>query len=370
MNKFDVIVIGSGIAGLACAYQASLKGLKVALLEKDSSPKSASLQNFGLVWPIGQKAGDDYALAIESRTIWLELSKKANFNINPLGSLHLAYQEDEWNVLQEYFNSLTAHQNDFKLIKADETVSKHPYVNAHHLKGALFSPFEMCLNPNEALPKIIAYLKEQCQVEFYFNTTVLNIETENVLCVSQHFKAQHIIVCTGSQSSLLFNTSKTLQELIPCKLQMMKTIAYPSFKLQAVLSGGLTLRHYKSFAHCASLEKVKKRIAEQLPAFDKYGIHVMITQNNLGELIIGDSHEYGNDIDVFNKQVINDYILNYLQTFFKHNEPLKMQQTWNGMYLKHPTKSYIIEKPSENITIINGLGGNGMTLSFALAKKN
>jgi FAD dependent oxidoreductase TIGR03364 len=369
MNNFDIVIVGSGIMGLACAYHASIKGLKVAVIEKDSSPKSASVQNFGLVWPIGQKQGEDYTLALESRKIWLELSNKANFNINPLGSLHLAYYDDEWNVLQEYFDSLTIHQNDFKLFKPKEILSRHSYVNPYSLKGALFSPFEMCLNPYEVILKIIAYLKEQQKVHFYFNTHVIHVENNDIFTLNQQFKASQIIVCSGNNSSLLFNTSSILQELVPCKLQMMKSIPYPSFTLKAILSGGLTLRHYKSFSHCISLKKVKKRIAEELPEFDKYGIHVIITQNNLGELIIGDSHEYGDEIDVFNKQLINEYILNYLKTFFKLNKPIQIQQTWNGMYMKHLDKSYVLEKPQKNITILNGLGGNGMTLSLALSKK-
>jgi len=38
-KEFDVVIVGAGPAGCACAYQLSGKGLKVALLDKDNFPR-------------------------------------------------------------------------------------------------------------------------------------------------------------------------------------------------------------------------------------------------------------------------------------------------------------------------------------------
>ena len=41
----------------------------------------------------------------------------------------------------------------------------------------------------------------------------------------------------------------------------------------------------------------------------------MVAQNVGGELILGDSHEYGAMVDPFDKTEIDDLILGYLETF-------------------------------------------------------
>ena len=47
----------------------------------------------------------------------------------------------------------------------------------------------------------------------------------------------------------------------------------------------------------------------------------MVSQNGLGELTIGDSHEYGKADLPFDKTKIDEWILGYLQTFLDRARP-------------------------------------------------
>jgi len=92
----------------------------------------------------------------------------------------------------------------------------------------------------------------------------------------------------------------------------------------------------------------------------------MASQNGLGEVVIGDSHEYGDAVGPFNNERIDDLVLQYLQGFLDL-PTLRIAQRWQGTYAKHPTAPYWVVHPSPEVAIVTGLGGSGMTLAFGLA---
>ena len=132
---------------------------------------------------------------------------------------------------------------------------------------------------------------------------------------------------------------------------------------------GLSLIHYPSFRAAPSLNELRQYYEKELPEYLKWGIHVMVSQNHLGHLTIGDSHEYGLSPDPFDKQCINELILNYLNHFTSLRNPTLIE-TWNGVYGKltnHETE--IFYSPEPGVYILNGVGGTGMTMSFGLAEE-
>jgi glycine/D-amino acid oxidase-like deaminating enzyme len=133
------------------------------------------------------------------------------------------------------------------------------------------------------------------------------------------------------------------------------------------LSAGLTLTHYGSFAHCQGLTALRERISAETPWFPAWGIHVMMSQNGLGELVIGDSHEYGNVHEPFLREEIDQYILDYLRLFAQMPDPA-IAERWYGVYAKTPGKPVIVAEPLPGVIVFGGLGGAGMTLSFGLAE--
>lgn len=95
----------------------------------------------------------------------------------------------------------------------------------------------------------------------------------------------------------------------------------------------------------------------------------MVSQNAEGELTIGDSHEYGLVFDPFDKQFINQLILDYMKQFATFKD-WQMIQSWHGIYPKITNgQTDFVYSPEQGVTIVNGLGGNGMTLSFGFAEE-
>ena len=180
--------------------------------------------------------------------------------------------------------------------------------------------------------------------------------------------AAHLRVCSGADMHTLCNGRFRRFDFLPCKLRMLRTAPLSGGRrLGPMPAAGLTLRHYKSFEGCLSLPELRARIARERPQFDRYGIHVMASQNAMGELILGDSHEYGDAIEPFDKAEIDGLILDYLATVL--NEVPEVVARWHGIYAKHPEKPYVIAEGDEGVTAINGVGGAGMPRSFGLAAK-
>jgi glycine/D-amino acid oxidase-like deaminating enzyme len=94
----------------------------------------------------------------------------------------------------------------------------------------------------------------------------------------------------------------------------------------------------------------------------------LLAQNNAGELIIGDSHEYSLTIEPFDREDINLIILNYLSSFFNTHD-IRITERWHGIYPKVKGNIDMVVEPERGVTIVNGLGGAGMTLSFGLAEE-
>ena len=95
---------------------------------------------------------------------------------------------------------------------------------------------------------------------------------------------------------------------------------------------------------------------------------VLVSQNQRGELSIGDSHEYDETEEPFDKPEIDALILAELRRFLRWPE-LEIASRWHGFYVKHATQPWVVLRPEADCTVVTGLGGAGMTLCFGLAEQ-
>lgn len=367
-NK-NAIVIGAGIAGLASARVLAGKGYKVKVIERSDKAVGASIRNFGMVWPVGQPEGEWYETAMRSRSIWKEVCKEAGIWYDEVGSLHMAYAPDEWQVMQE-FAALADPSRGCRVLSPDETISRSGAVINYKLQGSLYSPDEVIIDSRNAIAAIPAWLEEKYGVEFTWGRAVTAIQYPRVMMGKEVLEADLVVVCSGADFETLFPDTFAAAPLTKCKLQMMRMTGQPdNWRIGPALCGSLSLIHYKGFAAAPSLTVLKQRYEEEFAEYLKWGIHVMVSQNEAGELTIGDSHEYGNTHDPFDKQAINQLILDYLRQFARFKDE-RIIETWNGVYPKLTNgESFLTLQPEEGVLIFNGLGGAGMTLSFGLSEK-
>lgn len=368
VKQTEVAIVGAGIVGLAHALAAAEQGMQVTVFERNSYAVGASIRNFGMVWPIGQPAGMLYERALRSRQIWMEVAPQAGFHLDACGSLHLAYRADELAVLEEFIATAKDGGYNAQLLTANQVAEKSPAAITDGLRGALWSETECTVDPREAIRLLPEFLSHIYGVEFCFGSVVTEIAYPELMAGGERWSADQIFVCSGADFETLYPSLYANSGITKVKLQMMRTAPQPArWRLGASLCGGLTLTHYGAFAHCQSLAPLQTRIETETPHFPKWHIHVMVSQNGLGELVIGDSHEYGLNPEPFDKELINTYVLDYLHGFAKVPSPA-IAEKWHGIYAKLPGKTEFIAQPEVGVTIVNALSGAGMTLSFGLAE--
>jgi len=369
MKQPSAIVIGAGIVGLATTRALVTRGYKVTVFERNERAVGASIRNFGMIWPIGQATGPLFERAMLSRSIWKEICTEANIWHDEVGSLHLAYHDDELQVIKEYVDVNHSHR-DCTLLTAEQALAKSPAVNPDGLKGALFSGEEMIVESRVAVGQVAKYLADKFGVEFHWNTAISEIQHPKVISGNRSWEADEIFVCSGADFETLYPELFLSLDISKCKLQMMRLVSQPGdWRIGPALCGGLSMIHYPGFQAAASLPALRKRYEEQYATHLKWGIHVMASQNGSGELTIGDSHEYGLVHDPFDKEFINTMITDYLHTFANFKD-WKLMQSWHGIYPKMMNgETELIREIEPGVTVINGVGGNGMTLSFGLCEQ-
>lgn len=369
MSKdYDVAVVGAGIVGLAHAFHAARRGLKVAVFDRSAWAVGASIRNFGLVWPIGQPAGEPFATAMRSVKYWNELAAGAEFDLRPTGSIHLAYQADEWAVLEEFYAEQLGPNHDCRLLTPREVVEQSPIVNPEGLIGGLWSGTEHTTTSPEAIRRIPAYLAGEYGVDFFWQHAVNHIETGSLQAGGKRFSAQTMFVCNGADLESLFPELFASEELVKCKLQMLSGhLPNADFQLGPALCAGLTLLHYDSFAKCGSLPALAQRVDRELADTREHGVHILVSQHRSGELILGDSHHYGDEFEPFDSELVNQIILRELAKFTRLPD-LKITRRWHGVYAKCKTGNEWVQEALPGVHLITGLGGAGMTLSLGLAE--
>jgi FAD dependent oxidoreductase TIGR03364 len=365
-HHFDLAVVGSGILGLAHAYAAVKRGLRVAVFERTGTPLGASIRNFGMGLVTGQPPGIMLDLARESRELWLHLSTRANFSAREAGTLLFARTEAERDVLQE-FMIVRARQYEYRasLLQGDKLDTLYNGRFSHHL-AALHGTEDLQLYSREAMPALVAYLHSQ-GVHFRFNTLVHGVGDGHISSTAGEFRAERVIVCSGHDYQTLFADKLQAMNLKQCRLQMLRVKTEDALPLTHAVLTGLSCTHYGAFSDLPTARAVHAEIDQTAPLLNKHGIHLLVSPTPYQELIIGDSHYYGTDSPPFNSEEIDQLMIGLAE----HTLATRVQvlERWQGVYGSKGPGPFSALPIDDKTTAVLMHTGIGMSVGLGLGER-
>ena len=374
---YDLIVVGSGVLGTFHAYHALKKGLRVAIIEKDKMPQGATIQNFGQVVPSGMDTKWQ-GYGRESLAIYKEIQSQFDISIRQNGSVYLASNEEEVQLIEELSQINQSNNYESHLLTKDQCLDKYPGLRSDYVKAGLFFPEEVTVEPRTMIYRLHELMIQNMGLKLIPNTTIVNCESTSngvslTSAANESFLAKKVIICNGSEFKNLFPTLFNESDLVVSKLQMMQTKPQKNYTLDGSILTGLSIRRYEAFYECPSFKSIK--VKEDPNTLEKkWGIHILFKQAYDGSVILGDSHHYAdaNNIDDLGFDLDMD-IDNFMIQEAKKIIDLpnyEIQNRWYGRYSQCKTKDIFEYTIGENIHIITGIGGKGMTGSGGFAKEN
>ncbi|WP_354643413.1 NAD(P)/FAD-dependent oxidoreductase [Kitasatospora camelliae] len=103
-SSHDVVVIGAGVVGAACAYYASLAGLRVAVVDRGPVAGGTTGAGEGNLLVSDKEPGPELDLALLSTRLWRELGADLGelIEYEPKGGLVVATGEDSMTALRAF----------------------------------------------------------------------------------------------------------------------------------------------------------------------------------------------------------------------------------------------------------------------------
>ncbi|MFV5686232.1 TIGR03364 family FAD-dependent oxidoreductase [Flavobacterium sp. GB2R13] len=374
---YDLIVVGSGVLGTFHAYHALKKGLQVAIIEKDKMPKGATIQNFGQVVPSGMDSKWQ-AYGRESLAIYKEIQSQFDISIRQKGSVYLASNEEEVQLIEELSQINQSNHYQSYLLTKQECLDKYPGLRSNYVKAGLFFPEEVTVEPRTMIYRLQEFMIQNMGLKLIPNTSIINCESTSkgvslLSAANTVFLASKVIICNGNEFKNLFPKLFNESDLEVSKLQMMQTKPQQNYTLDGSILTGLSIRRYEAFYECPSFKSIKAN-EDPNSSEKKWGVHLLFKQAADGSVILGDSHQYADakdsddlgfdlDMDIDNFMIEEAKKIIDLPNY-------EIQSRWYGMYSQCKTKDVFEHTIDHNIHIITGIGGKGMTASAGFSKEN
>jgi glycine/D-amino acid oxidase-like deaminating enzyme len=338
MTNFDILILGAGIVGCACAREFAEAGFCVGLIEPQAVAGAATGSAMGHIVVLDDSPAQ-LALTAYARSLWFELQEElpACVEARTPGTLWVAENAEELVALPERQRTYRAAGVTSELLDPGALAEAEPCLR-EGLAGALLVPQDCVLNPAAA-------------ASFFFDRAMgagaTLIAGEAVRASSgtvelqdgSTLSAAQIVVATGAAMHLV-----PWIPLIKRKGQLVLTAAGPEILHHQVVELG-----YLKSAH----------------GTDDQSIAFNVQPRAAGRILIGSSRQIGVEhLEV--DQSLLDRMVKRAYSFIPALDQLSHERSWAGLRAATPDKMPYLG-PSGDPTVLLAMGFEGLGITSAPA---
>ncbi len=340
----DVVIVGAGIVGAACADEFTRRGMKVAVVDREIVGGGATAAGMGHIVVMDDSEAQ-FALTRYSRRLWQTLRPELPDDVEyeQCGTIWVATDEEEMAEVQrkhEYYGErgVATEVLDSRVLKTLEPNLRDG------MAGGLLVPEDGVLYP----PCAARFLIERAQkhgAELRLGPSVVEIGHQRVrLSDGSELKAEKIVNAAGAWAAALMPEL----EIKKRKGHLVITDRYPGFLRHQLVELG-----YLKSAHSVTSDSV---------AFN-------VQPRRTGQILIGSSRQYGAEHKEVDQQILQR-MLQRAQEYMPALSQMSAVRTWTGFRAATPDKLPLIGPwpGDKSLFLATGHEGLGITTSRATAR--
>ena len=343
-NVYDVVIIGAGIVGSACAAECAREGLSVAIVEAGIIGGGATAAGMGHLVVMDDSEAQ-FALTRYSQQLWDEISDELPREVeyDACGTIWIAADDEEMAEVARKAKFYSERGVRVEVLDAQSFAEAEPNLR-RGLVGGLRVPGDSVIYPPSAAQFFVNHAMSK-GAALYLGKAVEAITADGVrLRDGSSIAAGLVVNSTGSWSPALTPGLEVKKR----KGHLVITDRYPNFLRHQLVELG-----YLKSAHSLTADSV---------AFN-------IQPRKTGQLLIGSSRQYDVDDAAVDTSIVTR-MLNRAIEYLPGLRKLSSLRTWTGFRAATPDKLPLIGPHTDHkrLYLATGHEGLGITTSLGTAK--
>ncbi len=344
-TTFDVIIVGAGIVGCACADQCALAGLTVLVLDQGPVGGQTTGAGMGHIVTLDDSP-DQLAMTHYARRLWLELAEELpdDVEFRPCGTLWVAADPEELETVKNKASVYRAAGSKADVLDAKLLHQEEPHLNPA-MTGGLLIPEDAVLYPPNAA-RFLANRALSRGATVQTGTLVRKISDTGSVTLGDNTRIDAGLVINAAGCGAPALTPDI--PVCPRKGHLAITNRMPGFIRHQMIELG-----YLKSAHAVASDSV---------AFN-------VQPRATGQILIGSSRQYGD-----NSHTIDHHLLSRMMAraclYMPDIGVLSITRTWVGFRPATPDKRPLIGPSlvSDKIWLATGHEGLGIATALVTGK--